>query len=231
VIDGATPPVNIREELVQALMGTNETQYVESMADVIEGWWWGRIPAALASKQPIYSDELRGQIDEARRMHSEHALPIFELSSFNPNELPEFDAETARFVRCLLAIDATHRRRSRAAEDYRLNCAHRSRWARRGLVGISEIDHFETNLEKYWLISSEQMLRHLEDQRDESARARAGHDLWDEIEQANIPPLRRDATSPFIQRGSFHQLVDDKKVAWHPDEVHTILNGDGEESQ
>lgn len=231
VIDGATQPVNVREELVQALMGTNEAQYIASMADVIEGWWWGRIPAALASKQPIYSDELRAQIDEARRLHSTQALPIFELSSFDPNDLPEFNSETARFVRCLLAIDATQRRRSGAAEDYRLNYAHRSRWARRGLVGVGEIGRFENNLQDRWLISSEKMLRDLADQGDESACARAGHDLWDEMEQANLPPLRRDTTSLFIQRGSFHQLVDDEKVAWHPDEVHKIVNEDEEEGQ
>jgi len=228
VVDGAAPPVDARAELIKGLMGTNEAQYVPSMADVIDGWWWGRIPEALATKEPILSAELRAQVDEARRMHSANALPIFKLDSFDAGDLPDFDPASARFMQCLLAIKATQERCSEAAEDYQLSGAHRSRWVRRGLIGVGEMDRFDDNLRKHWRISSERMLRHLADQEDENLRARTGHDLWDEMEQASLPPLRRDTPDKFIQRGTFHQLADDKKVAWHPDSVGEVHIEDGD---
>jgi hypothetical protein len=155
-------------------------------------------------------------------MHSSNALPVLPLDSFGGEDLPNLDADLARFVKCLVSIAASEVRKEQAFHDYRLSFAHRSRWARRGLLGTGEISRYEANLSGDWLISAERMLRTLPGLDDENQKAATGHDLWDELEQAALPPIRRDTTDSFIQRGSFHQLAEDGRVAWHPDEVQAI---------
>jgi hypothetical protein len=230
ILDQATPPIDMRAALVEGLMATNDARFIGSMADSIEGWWWGRIPSALETGSPIFAIELRTAIDEARRMHSEHALPVFDLDFFGDEDLPEGDLETARFMQCLVAIEARPLRKREASTDYRLAVAHRSRWARKGLLGTNEISRYEKGLSSTWLISSERMVRSIKSPDDASAMAAAGHDLWDEMEQNNLPPIRRDTSDSFIQKGSFHILAEEARVAWHPDTVRRIHDGLGRQT-
>jgi hypothetical protein len=222
VLDGATAPAEIRDELRKRLAPTNEARFLDSMIDSVEGWWWSRIPTALQTGLPIDSEELAAAIDEARRMHSDRSLPIFPLSGFEEEDVPEDDVETARFMSRLIEINAAETRRAFAAEDYLLAGAHRSRWTRRGLLGVGEISNYENDLSREWLIRSEAALREASGVAEDNERARIGHDLWDLLETSVLPPLRRETTAPFVQRGSIHRLAEDGKVAWHPDSVATI---------
>jgi hypothetical protein len=227
VVDAAPPAVNMHDQLQAALAPTHEQRYLASMADLIEGWWWPRVAAALRSGQAVHAADLRAAIDDARRSLSDIALPILGLEDFSSGELPSVDADDARFLRCLRAIAASTVRRSRAIDDYRRAFAHRSRWARRGLLNPNEYERYEDDLFDQWLTASERMLRNLPDAADAKTRRSAGHDLWDTMESDVRQPLRPSTTDGFIQRGSLHQLVEDSRLAWHPDEageLHDALN-------
>jgi hypothetical protein len=217
VVDGAPPSVDMHERLKQALAPTHEQRYIASMADAVEGWWWPRVATALTTGGRVHAEDLRAAIDDARRSLSNTALPVLRLEDFSAGELPSVDTADARFLRCLQAIAASGVRRSRAVDDYRRAFAHRSRWARRGLLGPSEYERYEDDLLAQWVISCDRMLRALSEQADATARARAGHDLWDTMEADVRQPLRPDTADSFIQRGSLHQLAEDERLAWHPD--------------
>jgi hypothetical protein len=217
VIDGAPSAIGVRAQLEQVLAPSHESRYVASMADGVEGRWWPRVVAALASNGRIRGDEVRSDIDEVRRSLSQTALPILRLEDFSTAELPDANLNTALFLRCLKDIRASATRRAQAVDDYQRAFAHRSRWARRGLLGPGEYERYEDELFAQWVIACDRMLRTLKTDADDEARATAGHDLWDGLEVDVRKPLRVDTPDGFIQRGSLHQLAEDERLAWHPD--------------
>jgi hypothetical protein len=231
VIDGATSPVDVHKALVEALLPTHETKFVDSMAKIIEGWWWRKLPTALNDGTPIHAEELRSQIDEARRMHSDSALPILKsLNEFDASELPDGSQDGSySFLECLAEVSASEQRQHRAVSDYRLAFAHRSRWTRSGLLGFQEIDRYDDNLIGQWSTGCDQMLRHLAPDANGGAKATAGHDLWDDMERGIFRPIRPETTDEFIQRGSFHQLANQERLSWHPDSAGPIYR-DGEKA-
>jgi hypothetical protein len=222
VADGAVMGTEVRTRLVELLTPTHERRFIESMADSVEGWWWPRVTAALSDGMPVHADEVRVAVDEARRSHSDRALPILRLEDFQGDEFPALDLETARFLLCLKAIAASGIRLNQALDDYRRAFAHRSRWARRGLLGPGEYERYEDDLFGQWLIASDRMLRKLTEHSEAQALASAGHDLWDAMESEVRQPLRPETGDSFIQRGSLHQLADDERLAWHPTAAETI---------
>jgi hypothetical protein len=226
VIDGAPPAVDMHQRFQALLAPTHESRYVASMADAVEGWWWPRVALALTSGGSVDAADLRAAIDDARRSLSSTALPILRLEDFSAAELPSLDPAEAKFLQCLHAIAASAVRRRRAVDDYQRAFAHRSRWARRGLLGPREYERYEDDLHGQWVIACDRMLRALSEDANANARA-AGHDLWDTMEADVRQPLRPDTPDGFIQRGSLHQLAEDERLAWHPDaagELHRALN-------
>jgi len=222
VADGALQATESRARLMQLLAPTHEQRFIESMADAVEGWWWPRVAAALAGGLAIRADEVRVAIDEARRSLSDRALPILRLEDFLGAEFPALDQQTARFLLCLHAIAASGVRLDQALDDYRRTFAHRSRWARRGLLGPGEYERYEDDLFGQWLIASDRMLRKLPTEADPDALASAGHDLWDVMESDVRQPLRPETGDSFIQRGSLHQLAEDERLAWYPTAAETL---------
>lgn len=226
VIDGAPSAVDFRDRLEALLSPSHEARFIPSMADGVEGRWWPRVVAALESGGQIRADDVRADIDEVRRSLSQTALPILRLEDFAAGELPAADLGAALFLRCLHAIAASPVRLVLAVDDYRRAFAHRSRWARRGLLGPGEYERYEAELFAQWVLACDRMLRGLESGADEKTRASAGHDLWDGLEVDVRKPLRVDTPDGFIQRGSLHQLAEDERLAWHPDAagpIHSAL--------
>jgi hypothetical protein len=227
VADGALQATDVRARLVELLAPTHEHRFVESMVDLVEGWWWPKAVAALAENRSVRADEARVAIDEARRSLSDRALPILHLEDFDPGELPDLDPLRARFVLCLRAIAASGLRIAQAQDDYQRAFAHRSRWARRGLLGPQEYERYEDDLLSQWRIAVDRMLRVLQQDAASARLASAGHDLWDAIESDVRQPLRPETADGFIQRGSLHQLAEDERVAWHPTAARGILESRG----
>jgi hypothetical protein len=227
VADGALQATEVRARLIELLAPTHERRFIESMADSVEGWWWPRVAASLTSGMGVRADEVRVAIDEARRSLSDRALPILRLEDFHGGEIPTLDPETAGFLRCLHAIAASRVRLDQALDDYRRAFAHRSRWARRGLLGPGEYERYEDYLFGQWLIGCDRMLRRLPALVDAHVLASAGHDLWDEMESDVRQPLRPEMGDSFIQRGSLHQLADDERLAWHPTAAEELLGRSG----
>ena len=216
VADGALQAMAMRTRLQELLAPTHEHRFIPAMADSVEGAWWPLAVAALAGRLEVSADILREAIDEARRSLSDHALPILRIEDFEDGELPSFDPVSARFLLCLRAIAASDLRLQHAQQDYQRAFAHRSRGARRGLLGPHEYERYEDELFARWLIAAERMLRSLGEDADADALASGGHELWDTMEVDVSQPLRPETPDGFIQRGSLHQLANDERLAWHP---------------
>jgi hypothetical protein len=232
VIDATPQATSNRARLEAALQPAHRSEYIPSMADGVEGRWWPRVVTALAQGGEVHADALRADIDEVRDSLSKTSLPVLRLEDFTADDLPEVNPDGAEFLRCLDAVAVSPARRTMAIDDYRRAFAHRSRWGRRGLLGPNEFGAYEDKLFREWLIASDRMLRTMDEHADAQKRKSIGHDLWDDVEQSVMTPLRRDITEPFVQRGSFHQLAEQQRVAWHPDAaapLHTAAGADEED--
>jgi hypothetical protein len=158
----------------------------------------------------------------ARRRSSDRALPILRR---NRRSAPLTEFATLEVLEAASGV-----RLDQALDDYRRTFAHRSRWARRGLLGPGEYERYEDDLLGQWLIASDRMLRKLPAEANADARASAGHDLWDVMESDVRQPLRPETGDSFIQRGSLHQLADDERLAWHPTAAETLRTAAGGEA-
>lgn len=221
VADAQVDAAAIGDELRALLMPTHEERFIDAMRDGVEGWWLRRVVTHLHDGAPISVDELRAVIDDVRRQLSDQSLPVLEDEDFDASEMPELDPARVRFVLQLKLIGASNPRIDQAIVNYRRAFAHRSRWARRGLIGPVELGRYEDRLCEEWEIRRDRMRRRLAADAGDDERRNAGHDLWDEMEvEADI--RLRDVPELFAQRGSLHQLADVERVGWHPDFVDRL---------
>lgn len=220
VLDGALDAVAVDGRLRVALAPTHEARYVDAMLDLVRGWWQRRCVVHLrdgAQGDRVDADELRACVDDARRQLSDRTLPVLHFGDFGADELPDVDVNTATFVRQLELISAGAERRERAVADFRRASAHRSRWTRRGLLAPAELERYEGDLQDEWAVRRDIALRGTDADRDDASVAAAGHALWDAMEADARVPLRPELLSPFVQRGSLHQLADVQRIGWHRD--------------
>lgn len=221
VADSQVDAAAIGDELRTLLMPTHEERFIDSMRDGVEGWWLRRVVTHLQDGAPISVEELRAVIDDVRRQLSDQSLPVLEDEDFGAAELPDLDPERLRFVLQLRLIGASNPRIDQAIVNFRRAFAHRSRWARRGLIGPVELGRYEDRLCEEWEIRRDRMRRRLSPDPEDVELRNAGHDLWDEMEVEASVPLR-ELPEVFVQRGSLHQLADVERVGWHPDFVDRL---------
>jgi len=227
VADGQVDAGAIGDEIRVLLMPTHEERFVDSMRDGVEGWWLRRVVAHLRDGGPMSAEELRGAIDGVRRQLNDQSLPVLADEDFETGEMPVLDPQRVRFVVQLKLIGAANPRIEQAIVNYRRAFAHRSRWARRGLLGPDELDRYEDELVEEWEIRRDRIQRHLSADAGDDDLQRAGYDLWDEMEVEASLPLRQ-LPNAFVQRGSLHQLADIERVGWHPhfvDRLRALLEG------
>jgi C-terminal domain 7 of the ABC-three component (ABC-3C) systems len=215
VVDGAPPAVAVRTQVERLLKGSHESRFVPSLADSVEGWWWPRVVRALHDSQPIHAAEMRAVVDEGRRALSNRALPIRALSAFDDDDLPVVEHDSAAFVACLRAIDASDALVGQAVDDFLQASAHRSYWMRRLLIGPEELGRYDGALLTEWDMRCDRTLEALREQSDAAARKKAGRDLYHELQLDVHAPLRPEVPDRFVQRGSFGTPTPYSRSAMH----------------
>jgi hypothetical protein len=217
VIDAAPNIIDLESRLVDQLWGFVEKERRDSFLEYLEGWWFRRVLKQLAGEvSAIPVAELEAQLDKLREQFRKESLPIDE--ALLTQELDEALANSYRshvFVRQLELVKASANRISFAIRDYFRAYEQRSKWVRHDLVLDIELRGYERQLIEEWQLAREQLL------------ARIGADATDEVLQAtglellawaenSLFPIRIGVTAPFVCRGSFQMLADERRVGWHP---------------
>jgi hypothetical protein len=186
--------------------------------ELLEGWWWPRICAALMEKPsaPISILEVEAKLDDIRDQMKRNAL----VADYEHADLPDaHDAEYEGrpFVRQLKAIGVGGNRIQFAKRDFYRAFAQRSKWLREHPVLDGEIGNFETTLIEEWQPRFERMgERHADDPADSAALRHAGQDLYQWVESDARFPFRTQVHC-FLNVGSYHMLANDLRVGWHRD--------------
>ncbi|MHC5729314.1 MAG: ABC-three component system protein, partial [Nostoc sp.] len=159
---------------------------------------------------------MREKICEINDQFKPDALPI-DFYDLKIPEQPDISQDNRYFVDQLKKIAVSHKRIENAILDYYRPFEQRSRWAREELLFGGEIEKYERKLidewERYKLALQDEML---EGNDDELEYEKFGRKVFNWMEQdANIC-IRDQVTEPYVMRGSYHILADQRRVHWHP---------------
>jgi hypothetical protein len=167
----------------------------------------------------ILSDEIAAEMTELREQFKRDNLPIDDdLLQFTLDDATHAAHEGYQFVHQLALIEAGKPRVAAAIRDFYRACEQRSRWLREDLLLVGDLTRYEKRLAEEWELVFEAAKDELGATTAEAAKCKAARSILAWAENARIP-IRSGVTEPFVVRGSFHMLADEKppRIGWHPE--------------
>lgn len=219
VADGTVSIDGLDEELEKALFwgAPVEDEHREDFIEHIKGWWLGVAVALLTGGLEAFSatDMIR-EIADIRDQYGPENLPTDpELPDPDAAEIGEYEERV--FIKQLLLIAATDRQLANAIRDCYRAFTQRSRWQRRDLIGVGEIDRFERRLVEEWNHLFTNLTAELKEGASDDDRKRCGREIFNQASTNAQARIRQKYEEPFMTRGSLHLLADDRRVGWHPE--------------
>lgn len=224
IFDGSPRIVDVPTEIKERYMRTVRREFRGPVFERLEGWWSDTVVKLLAGErtEPVFGYEVSDKLSAIAAEYKADNLPI----TFRGRE-PEggIDAENdpRLFVVQLRAIAIGPNRIRSAILDYYRAFEQRSAWAREALLVADEIEEYEDRIVEEWGRFKDVAFERLDDQSAETALTEAGRAVyqWVELESGNVSSLRirPGVTEPYVLRGAFHILANEKpepRVHWHP---------------
>ena len=202
----------LRTELRFAIPVGRETPFL----DRLWGWWFGRILEMLrGSVTSMTALSLRVFLDDLHSEFEHDNLPTFDDLHLSSSSVPEYDDRPfVHQLRWVAAPDAVLRR---AVLDYYKAYAHTARWLEEDLIGVDELQRFETRLVEEWDTAFAWLLQELPTGATETQKQRAGQMLLRTTLDQTVVRIRERYTDPFFARGKHHELSDEGQIGWHPE--------------
>jgi len=203
--------------------------YPDNQKDVyheLMGWWQKEIRKQLSDKsnKSLTKTTVIKKIAEINEKYHKDNLP----QDYDKQDLEEYRSSidiknyNKNFVQQLKKITNRKKRIERAILDFYLATNKRMEWATKKLLIDDEIEIYENRLIEYWeriteeLIDSEYFAI---DNADNKEKREFGVKVYNKTEEQNIPPIREKVTEEYIKMGSYHNLVEEKKVCWYPEDI------------
>ena len=105
-----------------------------------------------------------------------------------------------------------------AIRDFYRAFEQRSRWLREDLLLVGDLSRYEGKLVEEWELVFEAAKDEIDATAADVAKRKAARSILSWAEKVTIP-IRPGVTEPFVVRGSFHMLADERppRIGWHPD--------------
>lgn len=235
VLDQASGVLTIDSDLKAEVFWTTDPKHHDAFLQRLEGWWLRRVIKQLsASPQPagILSAEIEAEMTDLREQFKQDNLPIDDdLLQFTLDDATHAAHDGYQFVHQLKLIEAGKKRVAAAIRDFYRAFEQRSRWLREDLLLVGDLSRYEGKLVEEWELIFEAAKDEIEATAAEAEKRKAARSILAWAEKATIP-IRPGVTEPFVVRGSFHMLADEKppRIGWHPDfhdRLAEILNPSG----
>jgi hypothetical protein len=216
VLDVAPDILRARDLLERELLISTRPQFLTSLTDRLEGWWFGWAVRHLndPTKLPgISLREVQIQINDLQEQFRHDNLPIdfpveldVDVADLLPNE--------RLFVEQLRLVTVGSERIKSAISDYWRAFQQRSRWVREELLLDQDLEQYEDRLVREW---RELFLIMQENMQEGSDPAREGRNLYNRVViNGEHIAIRPSFPNPYVMRGSFHMLANTLKIGWHP---------------
>lgn len=217
VMDAAPSIIDLEASFREELFYTVELKYLTSLLHRLEGWWFRRAIQHLVddNSKPILSEEILDETTRLREQFKQDSLPIDDdiLSA----TIDESGYHNKTFVQQLKLIEIGNKRIFHAVRNFFRAFEQRSRWVREDLLLVGELGRYEDKLIEEWEIKFEQMKEELGNDAAEDAKKQAAQTMYKWVETGALASIRSGCTEPFIARGTYQMLADDKRVGWHPE--------------
>lgn len=186
--------------------------------EMLEGWWWPRVCAALMAcpPEPIPVALVEAKLDDIREALKRASL-MADFENVEPDEADYAGYDGFPFVQQLLAIGLGGNRVRFAKRDFYRAFSQRSKWTREHVVLDDEVEKFELRLVEEWQPRFEAMCDgHVATPLDDNALRQDGQQLYQWVENEARFPFR-SLTVRFLNVGSYHILANALRVGWHRD--------------
>lgn len=227
IIDSSPSVIGLEEELKYELRHWVSKSVAAYAISMLEGWWFSRVLRQLTAEggaSCVPGTEIEAKIDDIRDQFKSDSLPIDEeLLATKLEEAAITAFADYDFVRQVKLVTTNQTRLRRAITDYFRAYAQRSKWLRKDLLQISELERYESELFEAWELQFARMEDELGLEPTKDGMVKAGAKMlgWAESD-ANIA-IRAEVRAPWVCRGTLHQMADRRQVGWHP-QFATLLN-------
>jgi hypothetical protein len=220
VIDRMAGVASVGDDLMRAVRKSVVPRRRKALVERLRGWWHARAIAHLDAGAAGRTDRITAaELEEtllaiADTLRDEN-LPIDVLDFPTPSE-QEVSEDDRIFVAQLRLIAMGSQRLRKCIYDHNRAFAQRSLWQRDRLLEVGELGRYDAELIEAW----ERFFVPLSDEpgaetTDEESKANALASFG-ELDQSDLPPIRRDVRSGFVARGSLHVIADRLEIGWHP---------------
>lgn len=218
VLDNQPLIADLERELEHALRLVAPPGKSAAAREMLEGWWWPRVCAALVKAPPeaISVTLVEAKLEDIREMLKRESLvPDFEDAE--PDEAEYAGYEGFHFVKQLQAIGLGANRVRFAKRDFYRAFSQRSKWTREHVVLDDEVERFELRLIEEWQPRFEAMCDSQgKTSSDDALLRQEGQQLYQWVENEARFPFR-SLTARFLNVGSYHILANTLRVGWHRD--------------
>lgn len=217
ILDRSPMILSIEEELKSEVWGCTTKHQRHQLMQRLEGWWFQRVLQQLSSKAPISADEIELRVEDLREQFKREALPIDDEILYADEVQLRAALSSNTFVRQLVLARINRVSTNAAIRDFYRASEHRSRWLRENLLFVGELNRYDRKLFEEWELCFSRTVDNLpnECEEDSDIMAAKAKEVLSWAEQATFP-LRPAMVEPFVSRGSFHRLADDRRIGWHP---------------
>jgi len=230
IYDNSQNISNLKTDIMRYIRYATLPQFEEKVYNSVLGWWISAVIQCLCSEDPVFINRIQLQqvIFDIGSGYKADSLPIDVDAYYDPSEseLNELIPETRIFIEQLKLISLSHDRLRRCIREYYNAFRQRSLWVREQLLLANELQDYEAVLVDEWNRLFAIMKENLADYGEElteQQKAKAGRDLFGNIENLNLP-IRERVTQPFIMRGSYHDLANRMMVGWHVDFMERLCH-------
>ena len=209
IIDNEKNIIDLEEQLLKYIRLSCYPGHEENVLNDVEGWWCKQVIKLLSSTEQHYIDfnSLRKKVVHTGRQYGPDILPIDNWDTSKISDM-KFDKDKRIFVQQLRLIGASNEMYYRACKNYYRATEQRNVWIEKLLLLPGELDDYEDRLKDEW----EEERAYLEDDDPQ----KSGKKLYEILMHKEIN-IRRLCTAPFVMRGSYQILSQDKKIGWHRD--------------
>jgi hypothetical protein len=218
IADGATTIAGFDEELKRALFwALPSADRAEAFLDHVKGWWLGIAVKLLRRDFRAFpAGAVLSAVQDIRDQFGPENLPT-DPDLPDPDEAAIAGFQGRVFVRQLGLIAATQRQLAIAIRDYYRAFTQRSSWLRHELLGVAELDRFETKLVEEWEFVFANLTAELADDADEHEKQRCGREVLAHLAENARTRIRARYEESFMTRGTLHGLADEHRIGWHPE--------------
>lgn len=217
--------VGAYEPKVVALLTQTPVAIREKVAGRLVEWWDRQVAMALTGKRPrlLRRAEIVEMIVETQQLFFSNRLP----DDFADKEPPEILDETPVLVEQIKLIGGSRFWINEAKQERWRARGQRDSWLNEQFAVVERLDGFDKGLIKEWRLRFEP---HGEAQPEHEAAERsrgrelfqwAFRDAWREV-----PPIHPEWKTPYLVRGSYQELANQRVVGWHPRYIALLDGGD-----